>query len=144
MCLLIIIVIVCKVGDMLMDVPYMQYLKNEWHLDCLPSLFVNLANEFGLAEGSVISIQNVLLVFTVVISQGLAELRGVTNNASEIIRNFTDNAVGQDGYIDEGRDAAQNGFNFVRQYDTPRYGTITVMLLLAIATLISFVVKGTL
>ena len=56
----------------------------------------------------------------IAVSDGLDELRTVTDSANDILRNFTNDAVGSDGYIDDARDIAEDYFDQVRQYDTPR------------------------
>ena len=48
------------------------------------------------------------------------ELRNVTDEASDRIREFTDTVVGEEGYINDGRDLISTGFDTIHQYDTPR------------------------
>ena len=57
---------------------------------------------------------------TIVIGNGLNELRNVTTTANDAIRSFTDNVVGDDGYISDARSTVDDGFGRVRSYDTAR------------------------
>ena len=75
------------------------------------------------------------MCYITVINDGLGQLRDVTESANSLIQNFTNSAVGSGGYIDEGRDIAQTGFDFVRQYDTPRYIHIAHLNTVTVTTL---------
>lgn len=67
-----------------------------------------------------ISLTNTSLSLDIELISAVDTLRVTVFNTSDTIRSIANNITGSSGYIDDARSIVRNGFDSVRNYDTPR------------------------